>query len=68
MSEQKMPNSEEIVDLIDRLMLEGNGHLNIAVDSNGDGIKIDTFCSSDCGIINGACCQPTEDAIDEDRD
>ena len=46
----------ELVDVIDRLMMGGQGHL--------------TIDTSDCGGDGKtACCQPTEeDAVDRDED
>ena len=57
---------EELVDIIDRLMAEGSGHVNVAT-NNGDGLRIDTVNSTDCGT-KGACMQPTELEIDPDEE
>lgn len=55
--------SSELADMIDRLMGEGNNTVNVKISEDGgykvDGIKVETFNTSDCGI-KGACCQPTE--------
>lgn len=59
-------NPEELADLIDRLMSQGSGHVNIIADSGGEGMKVDTVRSTDFCGTKGACCQPTENAIDED--
>jgi hypothetical protein rflaF_13015 len=61
----KAQTPEELVDLIDSLMLEGTGHVNIFSNDDSDSLNVETVKSTDCGI-KGACCQPTEDAIDED--
>lgn len=62
MSEKNYTPSE-LVDVIDKLMGEGNNTINVKVADEGvfkvDGIKVQTFNTSDCGI-KGACCQPTE--------
>ena len=62
MSEKNYTPSE-LVDVIDKLMGEGNNTINVKASNEGgfkvDGIKIQTFNTSDCGI-KGACCQPTE--------
>ena len=58
---------EELADLIDRLMAQGSGHINILSDENGSGLKIDTVKSTDICGIKGACCQPTENADEEDE-
>lgn len=55
--------SSELADMIDKLMREGNNTVNVKTSENGeykvDGIKVQTFNTTDCGI-KGACCQPTE--------
>lgn len=55
--------SLELAEMIDKLMGEGNNTVNVKTSEDGtykvDGIKVDTFNTSDCGI-KGACCQPTE--------
>ena len=58
---------EELVELLDKLMAGGNGHVNITSDENGGGLNVETVNSTDCGI-KGACCQPTEKAVDEEDD
>lgn len=55
---------EALADLIDRLMSEGSGHVNVA-SNDGNGLKIDTVNSTDCGT-KGACMQPTETSVDPD--
>ncbi len=54
-----------LVEMIDRLIEGGDGHLTIDVDEMMEGIKVKTYRSNDCGV-NGACAQPNEKAIDED--
>jgi hypothetical protein len=53
----------ELVEMIDKLMREGNNTVNVKTSEDGsckvDGLRVDTFNTSDCGI-KGACCQPTE--------
>lgn len=58
---------EELAELIDKLMVQGSGHVNILADESGNGLKIDTVKSTDICGTNGACCQPTENAVDEDE-
>ena len=58
---------EELADLIDQLMSDGTGHVNILPSDKGEGFKIETVNSTDCGV-KGACCQPTEDAVDDTED
>ena len=57
---------EELADLIDRLMSQGSGHVNIV--GNGTELKVDTVKSTDMCGTKGACCQPTENAIDEEEE
>lgn len=57
---------EELADLIDQLMSGGSGHVNI-VSGEEDEIKVQTVKSTDCSGTKGACCQPTEDAVDEEE-
>lgn len=60
----------ELVEMIDRLMAEGDGHITISADELAEGMNVKTYRTSDCGAdgTKGACCQPTEDAIDNDED
>ena len=57
---------EEIAELIDRLMSQGSGHVNITSDNDGEGLKVDTVKSTDVCGVKGACCQPTENAVDNE--
>ncbi len=57
---------EEIAELIDKLMSQGSGHVNITSDNDGEGLKVDTVKSTDVCGVKGACCQPTEDAVDNE--
>ncbi|MBP3762117.1 MAG: hypothetical protein J6I55_11730 [Ruminococcus sp.] len=59
-------NPEELADLIDALMAQGSGHVNIQ--SGDGGITVNTVRSTDCSGTKGACCQPTENAVDDDED
>ena len=56
---------EELADLIDQLMSEGTGHVNIFPEENGGSRTVETVNSTDCGV-KGACCQPTELETEED--
>ena len=57
----------ELADLIDQLMAQGSGHVNIVSDGSGSELKVDTVKSTDICGTKGACCQPTENAIDEEE-
>ena len=56
---------QELADLIDKLMSQGSGHVNITSDSSNS-LKVDTVKSTDVCGTKGACCQPTELDTDED--
>ncbi|WP_296615419.1 hypothetical protein [Ruminococcus sp.] len=56
----------ELADLIDQLMSQGSGHINIVSD-NGSELKVDTVKSTDICGKKGACCQPTELEPDDDE-
>ena len=58
---------EELADLIDKLMAEGTGHVNVLPSADGEELRVETVNSTDCGV-KGACCQPTEDAVDDTED
>lgn len=68
MTEKKLPvqqdDASELADLIDKLMSEGSGHINIRTDGDGSIVTVDTVNSTECSGNKGACCQPTE--LDED--
>ncbi|MCR5016020.1 MAG: hypothetical protein K6A75_05545 [Ruminococcus sp.] len=57
---------EELAELIDKLFSQGSGHINVTYDDNGDGLKVDTVKSTDICGVKGACCQPTEEAVDNE--
>ncbi len=58
--------ASEIADLIDRLMTNGSGRVNILSDKENGSISVSTVNSTDCCGALGACCQPTENAVDDD--
>lgn len=57
---------EELAELIDKLFSQGSGHINVTYDDNGEGLKVNTVKSTDICGVKGACCQPTEDAVDNE--
>ena len=63
----KSDDPSELADLIDQLMAQGSGHVNITSGS-GVELKVDTVKSTDICGKKGACCQPTESAVDEEED
>ncbi len=60
-------NPEELAKLIDSLMAGGSGHVNIIADNSSDNVTVDVVNSSDFCGNKGACCQPTENAVDDDE-
>lgn len=67
MKPENEQNPQELAELIDQLMAGGSGHVNIIADENSE-LKVDIFNSTDFCGNKGACCQPTEDAIDDEED
>lgn len=61
-------NPQELADLIDSLMAGGSGHVNIISDENSPELKVNVVNSTDYCGNKGACCQPTENYIDEDQE
>ena len=55
---EKNSCAAELADLIDQLMAQGSGHVNIV--GNGSELKVNTVKSTDICGTKGACCQPTE--------
>ena len=62
----KTDDPSELADLIDQLMAQGSGHVNISSENNGEGLKVNTVKSTDICGTKGACCQPTELEPDDD--
>lgn len=57
---------QKLAELIDALMSSGSGHVNVVVDDESD-MTVDVFNSTEyCG--KGACCQPTENAVDNEQE
>ncbi len=61
----KTDDPSELADLIDKLMEQGSGHVNI-VSGNDSELKVNTVKSTDVCGTKGACCQPTELEPDDD--
>lgn len=63
---KEQDKSDELVDMIEKLMEDGSGHLTILEDDlMSDGLNVKTYRSMDCSKGNMACCQPTEFIEDE---
>ena len=66
----------ELVEMIDKLMAGGEGHITIdaeaLMNAKREGqdedvdVSVKTYRTNDCGT--GACCEPNEKAPDEDED
>ena len=59
MSEDKRIN--DLVDMLDRLVADGSGHINVdggMFDMGGEA-EVSTSVSIDCGTHKMACCVPT---------
>lgn len=52
-------NKKDLASMIDQLMMQGNGHVNIKVNEDNDSINVETTNSTECQAI-GACMQPNE--------
>ena len=63
----KTDDPSELADLIDKLMEQGSGHVNIVSEGSSDGVKVDTVKSTDVCGTKGACCQPTELEPEDDE-
>lgn len=59
-------DASALADLIDSLMSQGSGHVNISVSEKDGGLNVSTTKSTDCSGNKGACCQPTEPLDDDD--
>lgn len=54
----------ELVDMLDKLMSQGSGHINVNAENTAEEMTVQTGRSLDCG--NMACCVPTiHKGIDE---
>lgn len=56
---------DELVDMIDRLMEDGDGHVSVSTNDDSEGLTVKTYRSNDCGT-KGACCQPNEKSEDDE--
>ncbi len=59
---------QALADLIDSLMADGSGHVNIISDEDSSELKVNVVNSTDYCGNKGACCQPTENSIDDDQE
>ncbi len=59
-------NVDDIVSMLDNMMANGHGHVNVSVDPEQDGKTVQTMGCIDCAKGDLACSIPTlHDGIDE---
>lgn len=76
MNNNEIPSHDKIndlIDMIDNLMDNGGGHINIVTDDSSDELSVQTYICSDCGCGKSgndkACEEPTLfHGIDDDSD
>lgn len=63
---------DELVEMIDKLMAEGGGHVNVNSEAGSaqgeDTLCVETYRSSDKSMNIGACCEPTADFDHDELD
>ena len=65
---ESKPNQDKVDDLVamlDRLMEQGGGHINVKVESEDGAVEVETTNSMACSLAQGACAQPTELEIED---
>ncbi len=61
-----LSNIDDIVAMLDDMMSKGHGHVNVSVDLDAVGKKVDTLGCTDCAKGDLACSIPTlHEGIDE---
>ncbi|MBR3599763.1 MAG: hypothetical protein IKL53_07770 [Lachnospiraceae bacterium] len=61
-----LSNVDDIVAMLDDMMSKGHGHVNVTVDPDTVGKKVDTLGCTDCAKGDLACAIPTlHEGIDE---
>ena len=61
-----LSNIDDIVAMLDDMMSKGHGHVNVSVDPDSVGKKVDTLGCTDCAKGDLACAIPTlHEGIDE---
>ena len=61
-----LSNIDDIVAMLDDMMSKGHGHVNVSVDPDAVGKKVDTLGCTDCAKGDLACAIPTlHQGIDE---
>ena len=56
---------DSLVDMLDKLMSDGSGHINLKISDDDDIISVTTSHNTECTPGNKACCTPT---IQKDTD
>lgn len=65
-NEPNQKKIENLVAMLDQLMEDGGGHINVQVEEEDGMVQVQTVNSTDCSLGNGACAQPTELPTDEE--
>ncbi|MFI3283841.1 MAG: hypothetical protein R3Y57_02030 [Erysipelotrichaceae bacterium] len=55
---------QDLVAMLDQMMNDGCGHINVQVEGDGDTLSVETTNTTACSI-NSACAQPTELTLEE---
>ena len=64
--DNRLSNVDDIVAMLDDMMSKGHGHVNVSVDPDTVGKKVDTLGCTDCAKGDLACAIPTlHEGIDE---
>ncbi len=56
---QEDPKVQELVAMLDQLMSQGGGHVDVRVEDRDARMTVKTTRSTDCAMGNLACCVPT---------
>lgn len=60
MSKDNQEKIDDLVAMLDQLMSNGGGHINVKVEDEDGSMQVETVNSTACSLQNGACAQPTE--------
>lgn len=64
--DNNLSNVDDIVSMIDNMMANGHGHVNVSVDPDAVGKTVTTLGCTDCAKGDTACSIPTlHEGIDE---
>ncbi len=60
MTQKNKKQVDELVAMLDHLMQQGGGHVNVTVEEDDASMRVETTKSTDCSNGEMACAQPTE--------